>query len=61
MILFFSIVIFGIIFAGICIIKDSIWAGLILIVIGLMMLIWFVQGFKRQYAEKINKNKEDDI
>lgn len=61
LILFFSIVIFGIIFAGICIIKSSIGAGLILIVIGLMMLVWFINGFRKQYVKKVDKNKEDNI
>lgn len=54
--LFFTIIIFGIIALGIYILKRNIHIGVIIILIGLILLVSAVREFKKIYIEKKNNN-----
>ena len=56
-ILFFTAVIGLIIFMGVCILKDNLIGGLIIIAFGILMLILSILKFKKIYLEK-NNDKE---
>lgn len=52
LILFFTTIIFGIIFLGVVMLKENIFAGLFVIIIGLLMLIGSIIKFKKLYKIK---------
>lgn len=59
MISFFLIVIFGIIVLGIFLMKDTVFGGLVFLVIGIIMLIAFIYKFRKVYRENYKNNIED--
>lgn len=57
MVLFFLVVIFGIIILGLFLLPESIFGGIFVTVVGLVMLGMAIYKFKTGYLEVINKKK----
>lgn len=55
LILFFSSIIFGLIFAGILSLKNSLVGGILIIVVGLLMLGTCIYKFRKTYLEQVKK------
>ena len=55
LILFFAVVIFGLIFAGILSLKNSLVGGIFIIVVGLFLLGSCIYKFRKTYLEQVKK------